>query len=128
MLDVRVFVVEGSGFPEAEDDADPFVGQGTDGGVVLVAGGAFHLVERFGPAAPLAGLVGEFVERLPERASGKTSGLGCEWEKVDTSGRGSLHARFFELHFDREVDHGRRFRTAGVSFGLVRRTVGDCGT
>ena len=60
------FAVGGVRFPEAKDDADPFEGQGADGGLVLAAGGPFLLVEGGGPAAPPAGLVGELVEGLSE--------------------------------------------------------------
>jgi len=63
---VVVFVVGGAGFPQFEDDADPFVGQGADGGVVSEASGAFYFVEGFGPASPFAVLVGELVKGLPE--------------------------------------------------------------
>ena len=34
-----VFVVGGAGFPQFEDDADPFVGQGANGSVVSKSGG-----------------------------------------------------------------------------------------
>ena len=36
-----------------------------------------------------------------------------------------LRAVGSEFHFDRDVDYAKHFRTAGVSFGLVRRAVGD---
>jgi len=66
LLEIDGFGVGGSGLPEMEQDADPFEGEGSDGGVVFHAGGLFHGVEGFGPCAPLAGMVREFVERLPQ--------------------------------------------------------------
>ena len=63
---VAVVVVGFSVFPHLEEDADPFEGEGADGGVVFHAGGFFALVKGFGPGAPASGVVGEFVEGLLE--------------------------------------------------------------
>ena len=66
LLEVAGLGVGLSVFPAAEEDADPFEGQGADGGVVAVSASAEVVVEGFGPGAPLAGVVGELVERLAE--------------------------------------------------------------
>jgi hypothetical protein len=59
-------------FPESDDDADSFVGQGADGGLVFETGGAFHAAKGGRPGAPCAGLVGELVKSLPqEREAGE---------------------------------------------------------
>jgi len=64
LLEVAGFVVGLAVFPAAEEYADPFEGQGADGGVMAVAAGAEMVVEGRGPGAPLAGVVGELAERL----------------------------------------------------------------
>jgi hypothetical protein len=66
LLVVQFFVVGGRGFPELEQDVDPLVGQGADGGVVFAAYSALFLVEVAGPGVPLAGVAGELVEGLLE--------------------------------------------------------------
>lgn len=45
LFDVVGFVVQSVGAPEVVDDADPFVGQSANGGVVFEPGVSFHFVE-----------------------------------------------------------------------------------
>jgi hypothetical protein len=49
LLQVAGFVVGLAVFPAAEEDADPFEGQGADGGVVAVSAAAEVVVEGRGP-------------------------------------------------------------------------------
>ena len=66
LLDVLRFVVEGLGFPESEDDADPFEGQGSDGGIVFASRLSFLAIVGGRPGTPLACVIGEFMERLSQ--------------------------------------------------------------
>ena len=63
---IGFFGVDGIRLPETKYDADPFVGERSQCRMMFETGGAFHVVEGFGPAAPFAGVVGELVEGLPE--------------------------------------------------------------
>ena len=74
-LGVGLIVVGLTVFPHAEEDADPFEGEGAEGGVAAGARGAFGFVEGFGPGAPASGVVGEFVEGLPEKLGTGAAGL-----------------------------------------------------
>ena len=60
-LDVTGFIIRSAVLPAAPEDADPFEGEGAEGGVVAVSAGAKVVVEGFGPGAPLAGMVGELL-------------------------------------------------------------------
>ena len=64
--DVVRLAVGGARFPKPKHDADPFVSQSADGGLVFAAGVTFLLVLGGRPTASFAGVVGEFVEGLPE--------------------------------------------------------------
>lgn len=61
-LGVGLIVVGFAVFPHAEQDADPFEGEGAEGGVAAGASGAFGFVEGFGPSATAPGVVGEIDE------------------------------------------------------------------
>ena len=64
LFDVLGFVVDGVVFPEPKHNADPFERECSNGGLVFAAGLSFLAIERGRPGAPLAGMVGELVERL----------------------------------------------------------------
>ena len=51
-FEVLLIVVAGAIEPHDVDDAQPLVGEGTDGGVVAMTFGALLLVVGFGPRAP----------------------------------------------------------------------------
>ena len=64
VLEVLGFHIGLSGLPAAEQDAEPFEGQGADSRVEFVAFRAEHRVIRLGPAGRLQGAAGELVKGL----------------------------------------------------------------
>ena len=66
LTEVEVVIVRGSVFPAAEEDADPFEGQGPDGGVKGLPFALEHGDIGPRPAALRERTPGELVERLPE--------------------------------------------------------------
>ena len=61
-----VFIVEGAVLPEAEDDADPFKGQGTHSGIVRLSSSQEFLIISLGPDGVGDGISSKFVEGLTE--------------------------------------------------------------
>src|SRR5262250_2043153 len=51
-------------FPAAKQDSNPLVCQSANGGVVTLAAAPEKFVMRFGPLAPAARMIGEFLKRL----------------------------------------------------------------
>jgi hypothetical protein len=56
---ITCFVVGLSVLPAAKEDADPFEGEGAEGGVVAVSAGPEVFVKGLGPSAPLAGFMAD---------------------------------------------------------------------
>ena len=59
------FVIGGSLLPAAKDDADPFEGQGSHGGLVPFAALELLLIVGFGPGAEADGVARKLHQALP---------------------------------------------------------------
>ena len=53
-IEIAFFAIGRAGLPAAEQDADPFEGQGSQGGVVSLAKGSLLEVQGLGPEGLLA--------------------------------------------------------------------------
>ena len=74
-VEVKGLIVAGASFPAAEDDADPFEGQGAHGAVMGFTLLALRLVEGFGPLGAMDRLAGELVKGLAEELWAKESAM-----------------------------------------------------
>ena len=63
-VEVGGFMVGGAVYPTAIEDANPFEGEGSDGGMVFLAAFDLVLVEGAGPDAVSDGVVCELMEGL----------------------------------------------------------------
>src|SRR6185436_1349748 len=66
-LQVDLFVIAGTGLPAMKQNANPFESQDTKGRMVAFADTPQPLIQGFSPAAPVAGMSGKLVERLPQK-------------------------------------------------------------
>ena len=57
-------VIRLASFPAAEKDADPFVSQGADCGVMFFASSTLVIIEGPGPVTEADGVIGKLVEGL----------------------------------------------------------------
>ena len=62
-FEIGRLIIGGLSLPTPEEDADPFEGQGADGGVMAVAAGALLVVVSAGPRGEANRLVRILVER-----------------------------------------------------------------
>ena len=64
---IELLIVGNTLLPAAEEDADPFVSQRTNGGVVFLSAFNLKLVVRLSPGGPSPGVVRKFMKRLPNK-------------------------------------------------------------
>jgi len=62
-LDITSLVVWDIVLPASEKDANPFKGQGTYGGMMVLAAFALHLIEGFCPDTLVPGMSGKLMKR-----------------------------------------------------------------
>ncbi|MEY2604469.1 MAG: hypothetical protein QOH31_2260 [Verrucomicrobiota bacterium] len=73
------FVIKGAVLPKAEDDADPFKGQGAHSGMVRFTSSKEFLITSLGPGGVRDGMSSKFVESLAEELAATpapSDGLG----------------------------------------------------
>ena len=67
-IEIAILRIRRLRLPATEQDANPFEGQGAQGGVVTFANGTLLEIEGFGPGGALTRAMGEFVERLQQKS------------------------------------------------------------